>query len=148
MTSHMISVQKGKKREEWIRTSELPKLSFKRRTSPSTETVIVGRPHCLLERSVPLPGGPTVGACVQQHSLCQCVLVDTTVSFLWVLYVAATRWHKMPEGTGGKDQIFNSKNYSPCGARRSVARTSLVVQWLRLWVPTTGGPRFDPWTGN
>ena len=90
MTSYMTSVQKGKKREVWIRTSELPKLPYKRHTSPSTKIVIVGWLHCLLERSVPGPGGPTVGAWVKQHSLCQCLVVNTTtVSFLWHLCVDA-----------------------------------------------------------
>ena len=27
-------------------------------------------------------------------------------------------------------------------------RTSLVVWWLKLCVPNTGGPKFNPWSGN
>ena len=53
----MISVQKGKKREVWIRISELPRLSFKRYTCPSTKTAMAEWLHCLLERSVPGTGG-------------------------------------------------------------------------------------------
>ena len=29
---------------------------------------------------------------------------------------------------------------------KSDMRTSLVVQWLRLHAPTSGGPGYDPWS--
>ena len=55
---------------------------------------------------------------------------------------------KCQRALGSKDQVFHSENYSLSGARRPVAGTSLVVQWLRLWVPTTGGPGSIPGQGT
>ena len=149
MTSHMISVQNAKKRQEWIRTSEVPKLSFKRHTSPSTKTVIVGWLHCLLERSVPGPGGPTVGASVKQPSLCQCMALDTTtVSFLCVLYVVAMHWHKMPEGTGEQGPGLSQWKLFPQWSKKACCRDFPGGPVAKTLSSHYRGPRFNPWTGN